>query len=118
MQSTHVKSRSATSGAAEILRQILGDIEHGLHLRLWDGSALTVGQEVLPVTVTFTSLNAFKRVLLNPQADAFAEAYCDGDIDFDGDLFEAMKVADSFDKVEMTMMQKFMFALRIWKLSE
>ena len=38
--------------------------------------------------------------------------------DFDGDLFEAMKVADSFDTIELTMMQKFMFALRIWKLSE
>ncbi len=118
MKTSPVKSRSAASGAAEILRHIFGDLEHGLHFRMWDGSALAVGREVLPVTVTFTSLDAFKRVLLNPQADGFAEAYCDGGIDFDGDLFEAMKVADSFDKVEMTMMQKFMFALRIWKLSE
>ncbi len=118
MQQSSVKSRSSASGAAEILRQILGDIEHGLHFRLWDGSALTVGQEVLPVTLTFTSLNAFKRVLLNPEANTFAEAYCDGEIEVDGDLFEAMKAADSFDTIELTTMQKFMFALRIWKLSE
>ncbi len=118
MQQSSVKSRSSASGAAEILRQILGDIEHGLHLRLWDGSALSIGREVLPVTLTFTSLNAFKRVLLNPEANAFAEAYCDGEIEVDGDLFEAMKAADSFDTIELTTMQKFMFALRIWKLSE
>ena len=118
MNTSTVKSRSAVSGAAEILREIFGDIEHGLQLRMWDGSAFSVGREVLPVTVTFTSLDSFKRVLLNPQADAFAEAYCDGDIELDGDLFEVMKVADSFDEIELTTMQKFMFALRIWKLSE
>lgn len=118
MQPTQVNSRSAASGAAEILRDIFGDIEHGLQLRMWDGSVFSVGREALPVTITFTSLEAFKRVLLNPQADAFAEAYCDGDLELDGDLFEAMKVADSFENIELTAMQKFKLALRIWKLSE
>ena len=56
--------------------------------------------------------------MLNPTADAFAEAYCDSVIDVEGDLFEVMKVADSMEEVEFTTMQKFKIALRIWKLSE
>ena len=118
MQPTHVKSSSAASGAAGILRDVFSDLEYGLNFRLWDGTALSVGRIVLPLEITFPSLESFKRVLLNPTADAFAEAYCDSAIDFEGDLFEAMKVADSFEKIELTTMQKFKMALRIWKLSE
>lgn len=112
------KGRPAASHAGEILRRVFGDIEYGLHFRMWDGTVVAVGREVMPATVTFTSLASFKRVLLNPQADGFAEAYCDGALEFEGDLFEAMKVADSLDKVELTTTQKLLFALRIWNLSE
>ena len=62
MQSTHVKSRSAASGAAEILRQIFVDIEHGLHLRLWGRVGLDGGPRGAPRYRDVTSLNAFKRV--------------------------------------------------------
>ncbi len=118
MRSSSAKNPSAASRAGDILRHIFGNLEYGLNFRMWDGSALAVGQEVLPVTVVFTSLASFKRVLLNPQADGFAEAYCDGEIEFEGDLFEGMKVADSLDKIQLTMTYKLTFALRIWKLSE
>ncbi|MCY4383385.1 MAG: hypothetical protein OXE44_09580 [Nitrospinae bacterium] len=118
MQSTHVKSRSAVSGAADILRDVFGDMDHGLRFRMWDGTTISVGREVLPLEITFPSLDSFKHILLNPTADAFAEAYCNSVIEFEGDLFEAMKVADSFENIELTAMQKFKLALRIWKLSE
>ena len=118
MNTSTAQSRSAASGAADILRDVFGDMDFGLRFRMWDGATISVGREVLPVEITFPSLDSFKRVLLNPTADAFAEAYCDSVIDFEGDLFEAMKVADSFENIELTTMQKFKLALRIWKLSE
>lgn len=118
MIASSAKGRSAASEAADILRRVFADLEYGLNFRMWDGSTLAVGREVTPVTVVFTSLAAFKRVLLNPGADAFAEAYCDGALDFEGDLFEAMKVGDSFDEVELGAMRKLLLAFRIWKLSE
>ena len=118
MNTSMTKSSSAASGAAGILRDVFGDLDHGLRFRLWDGTALSVGREVLAIEVTFPSLDAFKRVMLNPSADAFAEAYCDSVIEVDGDLFEVMKVADSMERVEWKATQKFMIALRIWKLSE
>ncbi len=118
MDTSTVNGRSAASGAAGILCDIFSDLDYGLRFRLWDGTTLSVGREVLPLEITFPSLDSFKRVLLNPTADAFAEAYCDSVIDFEGDLFEAMKVADSFENIELSAMQKFKLALRIWKLSE
>ncbi len=118
MNTTPANNSSSASAAAGILGDIFSGLDHGLSFRLWDGSTLTVGREVLPLVVAFPSLESFKRVLLNPTADAFAEAYCDSAIDFEGDLFEAMKVADSFEKIELTTIQKFMLALRIWKLQE
>lgn len=118
MNTSPSRSRSAASAAAEILRRIFGNLEYGLNFRMWDGSRLSVGREVAPVTVIFTSLATFKRVLLNPEADAFAEAYCDGAIDFEGDLFEAMRVGDSLDEIDLGVMQKLIYSLRIWKLSE
>lgn len=118
MNTSTANSRSAASGAAGILRDVFAGLDYGLRFRLWDGTTLSVGREVLPLEVAFPSLDSFKRVLLNPTADAFAEAYCDSVIDFEGDLFEAMKVADSFEKIELSAMQKFKLALRIWKLSE
>lgn len=118
MNASPARSRSAASGAADVLRRIFADLEYGLNFRMWDGSTLAVGREVVPVTVVFTSLAAFKRVLLNPQADAFAEAYCDGAIDFKGDLFEVMKVGDSLDSIEPGALRKLLLAFRIWKLSE
>ena len=118
MDTSTAKHGSAASGAAGILRDVFADLDYGLNFRLWDGTTLSAGREVLPMEITFPSLDSFKRVLLNPTADAFAEAYCDSAIEFEGDLFEAMKVADSFEKIELTTMQKFKMALRIWKLSE
>lgn len=118
MKTTPAESSSSASGAAEILRDVFGDMDYGLNFRLWDGTTVSAGREVLPLEITFPSLESFKRVLLNPTADAFAEAYCDSAIDFEGDLFEAMKVADSFEKIELSTMRKFKLALRIWKLSE
>ncbi len=118
MQTKSSPAGSAAAGAAEILHYVFGNLEYGLNIRMWDGSALAVGRATMPVTITFGSLAAFKRVLLHPQADAFAEAYCDGEIDLDGDLFEAMKVADSLDKLELGTFEKLKLGLRIWRLSE
>lgn len=118
MNTSTPSESSAASGAAGILRDVFSELDYGLRFRLWDGTTLSVGREVLPIEVAFPSLDSFKRVLLNPTADAFAEAYCDSAIDFEGDLFEAMKVADSFEKIELSAMRKFRMGLRIWKLSE
>ena len=118
MDTSTAQNSSAASGAAGILRDVFGGLDHGLSFRLWDGTTLSVGREALAIEVTFPSLDAFKRVMLNPSADAFAEAYCDSVIDVEGDLFEVMKVADSMETVELGTIQKFKIALRIWKLSE
>ncbi len=108
---------SAAVQAAEILREVFSSLQYGLTFRLWDGTELRLGQEVCPLTVTFRSPGAFKRVFLNPTVDEFAEAYCDGDLELDGDLIESMKAADAFEDLELPLWRRVLLGFRVRRLS-
>lgn len=109
---------SSAEKAVQILRDIFAHMEHGFSVRLWDGHEVRLGRQIHPVTVVFPTVKSFKRVLLNPEAAEFAEAYCDGDVDFEGDLFEVMKVADSMEEVDLSFWGKLKIAMRVKGLPE
>lgn len=111
-------SDSSAAKAAQILRDIFASLDHGFSVRLWNGTEFSLGRQVHPVTVVIPSVKSFKRILLNPEASEFAEAYCDGDIDLVGDLFEVMQVADSMEEVDLSFWKKIRFGLRIRGLPE
>ena len=104
--------------AAQILQEIFASLDRGFSIRLWDGSEIRLGRQILPVTVVIPSVKSFKRLLLNPEAAEFAEAYCDGDIDFEGDLFDVMKVADSMEDMDLSFWGKLRIAVRVKVLPE
>jgi hypothetical protein len=93
-------------------------MNHGFQIRLWDGTEVPLGRQIHPVTVVFPSIKSFKRVLLSPSVAEFAEAYCDGEIDFEGDLFEVMKVADSMEEVDLSFWEKMKIAMQVKRLSD
>ena len=115
---TSSRAKTSAEKAAQILREIFDSLDPGFSIRLWDGSEVRLGRQILPVTVVVPSVKSFKRLLLNPEAAEFAEAYCDGDVDFEGDLFEVMKVADSIDGVELSFWEKLGIAIRVKVLPE
>ena len=104
--------------AAQILKDIFSSLDQGFSVRFWDGSEVKLGRQILPVTVVVPSAKSFKRILLNPEPGEFAEAYCEGDVDFEGDLFEVMKVADSMDEVELSFWEKIKIAIRVKAIPE
>lgn len=104
--------------AAEILREIFAPMEHGFRIRLWDGSELEVGEKVCALTVHFLSLRVFKRLLYEPTTFNFGEAYIESELDIEGDLFEAMEVANSMEYIDLSFWRRLYFGWRIWRLSE
>lgn len=118
LMATSSLSDSSAAKAAQILRDIFDSMGHGFTVRLWDGSEVRLGREVHPVTVVVPSVKSFKRILLNPVAFEFAEAYVDGDVDFLGDLFEVMKVADSMEEVDLSFWRKVRIAMKVKGLPE
>jgi cyclopropane-fatty-acyl-phospholipid synthase len=83
----------SSSAEAEALRRVLGGATFGFAARLWDGSRLHLGGEGEPFTLVFRSRRSFRKLMLRPNTLRFAVAYVNGEIDVEGDLFAAMRLA-------------------------
>ncbi|MDQ1689682.1 MAG: cyclopropane-fatty-acyl-phospholipid synthase [Frankiaceae bacterium] len=80
--------------AADRLRELLHDVlgqDPGLRVRAWDGSES--GPEGAPATVTLRSRRALRRLAWDPNELGLGRAYVSGDIDVDGDLYAALRMA-------------------------
>ena len=109
---------SPAAGAAEILREVLASADYGVTFRLWDGTEVRTGRQVCPMTVTFRSPGAFRRVFRNPTVNEFAEAYCDGDLEMDGDMIESMRAADAFEEIRVPLRRRIALALKLRGIGE
>ncbi|MED5578776.1 MAG: hypothetical protein VX794_01970 [Nitrospinota bacterium] len=104
------------SKITESVSSLFSESEYGLTFVLWDGTEIDVGKNVRPIKVHFTSLKIFKKIMLNPTAGNFAEAYCDQLINIEGDLFESIAAADSFDYLEIPFFKKVVYGIKIWMI--
>ena len=79
--------------AAELLRYVFATLDVPLACRLWDGTEVHVGAAgESPCAVVFRSPAVVRRLLLTPSMLRFGEAFIDGEIDIEGDMFAAMDV--------------------------
>jgi cyclopropane-fatty-acyl-phospholipid synthase len=62
-------------------------------IEFWDGSSL--GPQASPTRITVRSPLAFRRLLWSPSELALARAYVAGEIDIDGDVYEALGIRDA-----------------------
>lgn len=110
--------KPSAARAAEILKEIFAPMEDGFRIRLWDGSEVDVGKKIRGFTVHFLSLRVFKRLIYRPTTFNFAEAYIERELDFEGDLFETMEVANSMEYIDLSLWKRLVFGWQIWRLSE
>ena len=88
--------------AARLLRRVFASIEAPLAFRLWDGTTARVGGTgESGFAVVFRSRRAFRRILRHPTPLRFGEAFIDGDIDIEGDVFAAMRAAQSIEDLRV-----------------
>src|SRR5213594_4191762 len=82
------------AAAAGLLRHVFASLEVPLTFRLWDGTTARVGTAgESGCAVVFRSRGAFRRIVRRPTSLRFGEAYIDGELDIEGDIFAAMRAA-------------------------
>jgi cyclopropane-fatty-acyl-phospholipid synthase len=80
---------AAADVVGPLLQQALGT-ELPFRLRFWDGS--TTGPDQSTVTLVLARRRAVRRLLWAPDEIGLARAYVTGDLDVEGDLFEALEL--------------------------
>jgi cyclopropane-fatty-acyl-phospholipid synthase len=103
---------AAAARAARVLRQVFDRMPGQFAFRLWDGTTVTVGQGTgaSAFTVVVRSPAIFARLMRHPTPYAFAEAYVDGALDIEGDLFAAMHVSEALESLRLPLAERVRLA--------
>lgn len=83
--------RTVAGSLAPLIERLLGS-DLPVALRYWDGS--TTGDRSVGTTVAVHSPHALRRLLYAPNELGLGRAYVAGDIDIEGDVFEALSLRD------------------------
>lgn len=94
--------RVSSRRAAGILRRLFDRVPTGFAFRLWDGTLVPLGGGAPACTVVVHHPETFVRLMRDPSPFNFAEAYVEGALDIEGDLFAAMKIADAIEEIRLS----------------
>jgi hypothetical protein len=101
--------------AAVILHRVLGHVVTGCAFRLWDGTCVTLGDDAPVCTVVVHRPETFFRLMRDPSPYNFAEAYVAGDLDLEGDLFAATKIADAIEEIRPSVGDRLRLLVDLWR---
>lgn len=101
--------------AAGILRQVFDQVGTGFAFRLWDGTLVELGHGAPVCTAVMHRPETFVRLMRDPTPLNFAEAYVEGALDFEGDLFAAMKVANEMEAIRLPLRERLRLGLSLWR---
>ncbi len=99
--------------AVPLLRRLFGHLPSGVAFRLWDGAPVTLGAGAPACTVVLHRPETFSRLVRDPSPLNFAEAYVEGDIDIEGDLFAAMRLANSIEDLRVSFVDRVRILLAL-----
>jgi len=95
---------AASRRAVDLLQRTFGSLGLPIEFRLWDGTSMRVGPPTEhPFAIVFRSRRAFRRLLLRPTPLHFGEAFIDGEIDIEGDVFAALTAAQRIEGLRPTL---------------
>ena len=100
----------SSTAAASILREIFGGVAAGFAFRLWDGTVVALGESPPRFTVVVHAPQTFRRLIRDPSPLHFAEAFVEGAIDIEGDLFAAMRIANSIEEIRVSTLDRLRIA--------
>jgi cyclopropane-fatty-acyl-phospholipid synthase len=90
--------------AVGLLRRVFAPLAAPLTFRLWDGTETRVGgRGESGFAVVFSTRPIFRRILRRPTPLRFGEAYIAGEIDIEGDVFAAMRVATEIEHLRVPL---------------
>lgn len=89
------------SAASKILCRVFRDVPFGFAVRLWNGERVHLGPSGEPFTLVFRKRKTFRRLVMRPNTLRFALAFADGEIDVEGDLFTALRLANRIEALRL-----------------
>ena len=101
--------------AAGILRRVFDRVETGFAFRLWDGTVVELGHGAPVCTAVVHRPETFVHLISNPTPLNFAEAYVEGAIDIEGDLFAGMQVADAMEELRLPLRERLRLYVELWR---
>ena len=107
--------RPTPARAAAILRSVFGRLQAPVAFRLWDGSEVRLSGDQPVTTIVIKTPEIFLHLIKDPTPYAFAEAYVEEAVDFEGSIFEIMPVAAEVEKLRVPFLQKIQLLLSLWK---
>ena len=99
--------------AGDVLRQVFGTVHADFAFRLWDGTLVTLGAGPPAFTVVIHAPTTFLSLMRDPTPLAFGEAYVEGAVDIEGDLFTAMHVASALEDLRLPLAQRLRLLLAV-----
>ena len=110
-----IARRLSSRRAAEILHRVFGHVVTGCAFRLWDGTRVTLSDGEPVCTVVVHRPETFFRLMRDPSPYNFAEAYVASDLDLEGDLFAAMKIADAIEEIRPSLRDRLRLLVDLWR---
>jgi hypothetical protein len=101
--------------AASVLGEVFKELRHPLAFRLWDGTEVRLGEGEPACVVVIHAPETFTALIRDPSPGHFAEAYASNAIDIQGNLFDAMRVANEVEEIKVTTGQRLRILLALWK---
>jgi hypothetical protein len=101
--------------AAEILRRVFRNLPIGCAFRLWDGTQVNLGEGPPACTAVIARRETFVRLMRDPSPLNFAEAYVEGALDIEGDLFAAMDIANAIEEIHVSFSDRLKILVAPWR---
>ncbi|WP_275098040.1 class I SAM-dependent methyltransferase [Sedimenticola hydrogenitrophicus] len=103
---------TASARARQILQRVFRGYPGSLAVRLWDGVTLSFGAGAPEVTLIVHEPRLLRNLILFRDPLRLAEAYFQGWLDVEGDLYTALKMRDHLQTLNLSVFEKadFLFA--------
>ncbi|MGH7857114.1 MAG: hypothetical protein ACREQY_07240 [Candidatus Binatia bacterium] len=105
-----------SAAGKNILERIFREAPFGFAARLWDGTQILLGSGSQPFTLVFRDPATFRRLMLRPSTRRFAEAYVDGSLEIEGDMFAALRLANRIEALRLGVRDRIAILLELFKL--
>ena len=92
--------------AKKILNRLFSNFDGCLGVRLWDGSEVRVGPGQPAFTLVFRSAKAFQDLVLPRHPLNLSEAYFQGLVDVDGDMYSAFKLRHYLTTLDLSVLDR------------
>ncbi len=95
--------------AKQVVLRVFRAYPGSLAVRLWNGESLAIGRGQPDFTLVFNDPRSFRDLILFRDPLRLAEAYFQGSVDVEGELYAALGLKDHLQSVALTLPEKAAF---------